>query len=65
MKKTNYFKLPSKSATDYAKGYYLAGNGTINQAAKQACIYDCVSNIWWRLVRLRLLNILEVNDEED
>jgi len=58
-------KLPSKSATDFAKGFYLAGNGTINQSAKQACVYDNVFGFWWRIVRMRLLKELEATNEKD
>lgn len=58
----NIMRLPGSSATNFAKGYLLADNGTIEQAAKQACIYDGVSKIWWRLVRQRVFRLLKAND---
>ena len=50
--------LPSPSATYYAVGYVKAGNGTIDQAAQQACVYDGVPCAWWRLVRRRVVKEL-------
>jgi hypothetical protein len=54
-------RLPTASATNYAKGYVLAGNGSPEQAAKQACVYDGVPAMWRRLVHRRLLQVLKAN----
>jgi len=53
-----HLRPPSASATYYAIGYVIAKNGSPEQASRQACIYDGVSQSWWRLVHKRLLRAL-------
>jgi hypothetical protein len=47
-------KLPGDSATNYAKGFLKAGNGTLKEACVRGCHYDGVPKFWWRLVAKRV-----------
>ena len=58
-------RLPGTSATDYAMGYFTAGNGTMEQASRQGCIYDGVSILWWRLVRHRVRRALMMEKKNE
>ena len=46
--------FPGPSAVSFAEGYLRAGNGTVEQACRQGCIYDGADTIWWRFVRRKM-----------